>query len=637
MIIPVHKYLIYGAKNEMDQFFDLAQRAGFLEFIGKSQKRIVELPDEGKTLIQAIKIAKKHEIHPLETLPIPSDPFLLAKKIVELHSSYETLLEEQRLLQTEITRIRPFGNFSKEELIKIQKETKRTFQFFCMKSGLSQEITLPSEVIFVGTDYDLDYFVSLNKESMQYPKMIEITIDRPLGELNARWLEVSERIAGLDSDIRYYSNALSILQEGLTSFLNEHHLQLAKNDIQSLINDSVFAIETWIPETKIKSLFGLIRSLKVYAEEIAVETIDRVPTCMENIGAGKIGEDLVHIYDTPANQDKDPSIWVLAFFSLFFAMIVSDAGYGLIYLTLGLVLKYKFKKATGLFKRFIKLILILSTSCIIWGVATLSFFGMQFAPSHPFQKISIMHFLAEKKADYLIEKKNSDYESYLKEFPKLVDVKTGEEFLEKATRTQNGKIVYTVQENFSDQIFMELSLFIGIIHLSISCLRNIRQNLAGIGWVIAMVGGFLYFPKIIDATSFLNYTDLISKETAYLWGVQMLISGGALALLLAIYQKKWGGLHEIMNVMQVFADVLSYLRLYALALAGMIIAKTFNQMGMEAGFFSGLLIILVGHLTNLFLAIMGGTIHGLRLNFLEWYHYSFEGGGRLFNPLRIKK
>jgi len=91
-------------------------------------------------------------------------------------------------------------------------------------------------------------------------------------------------------------------------------------------------------------------------------------------------------------------------------------------------------------------------------------------------------------------------------------------------------------------------------------------------------------------------------------------------------------------VIQVFADVLSYLRLYALALGGMVMAHTFNDhLGIEVGVVSGTLILLAGHFVNIGICAMGGVIHGLRLNFLEWYHYSFEGGGRLFNPLKLRR
>jgi len=47
--------------------------------------------------------------------------------------------------------------------------------------------------------------------------------------------------------------------------------------------------------------------------------------------------------------------------------------------------------------------------------------------------------------------------------------------------------------------------------------------------------------------------------------------------------------------------------------------------------------LILGHGLNLILGVMGGIIHGLRLNFIEWYHHSFEGDGKLFNPLRLFK
>jgi V/A-type H+-transporting ATPase subunit I len=63
-------------------------------------------------------------------------------------------------------------------------------------------------------------------------------------------------------------------------------------------------------------------------------------------------------------------------------------------------------------------------------------------------------------------------------------------------------------------------------------------------------------------------------------------------------------------------------------------ASTFNQEGSALGLAIGVVIILIGHTMNIGLSFMGGVIHGLRLNFLEWYHYCFTGGGRLFKPLQ---
>ncbi|MGE0199234.1 MAG: hypothetical protein AB7S94_10820 [Simkaniaceae bacterium] len=120
-------------------------------------------------------------------------------------------------------------------------------------------------------------------------------------------------------------------------------------------------------------------------------------------------------------------------------------------------------------------------------------------------------------------------------------------------------------------------------------------------------------------------------------GQQLLWGGIALAVILALLQNKWAGFIELTKPIELFADVLSYLRIYALGLAAMILANTFNEMGMSLGFAAGFFVILVGHAINIVVGIMGGTIHGLRLNFIEWYHHSFQGGGRMFQPLKLLK
>ena len=637
MIVELQKILLYGSKKEMDHFFALAQRAGFMEFIGLSHKKSLELTEELKTVLSAIQIAKKHEVHPKVAPFTPLSPGEIAEKIVHLQASYETLLEERRVLTLEIARIAPFGDFAKEDLTYIEQEGNRVVQFFCRKLGAQHNGTLPPEVIYLNTEYDLDYFMSISKERLQIPKMIEVFIDHPLGELTKKKELVEEKIAFLEKEIRTLSNYLPVLQSAFNHLLNDYELQLTKRDAASLLDDSLFAIEAWVPINRINKLQEIIRDLDLCMEEIAIEPQDKIPTCMENKGVSKMGEDLVHIYDIPAHTDKDPSIWVFVFFAIFFAMIVSDAGYGVLYLAIAILCKWKFPALKTSQKRALRLAMIISTCCIIWGIASASFFGIEIGPDNPYRKVSFMHFLATKKAEYHMAKKDDVYQELTKEYPDTLDAIDGHDFLVKGAVTGGGKTKYPILERFYDNIFLELSLLVGVIHISLAFCRYLLRNFAGLGWIVFMIGGYLYFPKMLNATSLLNFTGLISKETAYVWGFQMIWVGMAMAFIGAFLQKKWGALHEMMNVIQIFGDVLSYIRIYALALAGMMVASTFNGMGQSVGLVGGILIIIAGHMVNVLLSIMGGMIHGLRLNFLEWYHYCFEGGGRLFNPLRLRK
>jgi V/A-type H+-transporting ATPase subunit I len=635
MIINLKKYLFIGAKDEIDEFFHRAQQNGFLEFISVSGKKTFELPARVQQLITALKIIRKLPVKKnyqgLQDLHLAHKT---GERVIFLKAEIERLMEERRLIEAEISRVEPFGDFSLEDIDFIEKEGKRKIQFFCMKTAKSHKTNFTGEVIYIGTEYDLDYFITINKEYTTYPDMIEMRIDRPVGELRLHLQIVKEKIVDSETELKNYAGHIQFLHEALIEELNQFHLQSAKKEVEFPFGESVFAIEAWVPENKTIQLFGLLDALAVHAEEIAIEEIDRVPTCMENKGVNKLGEDLVKIYDIPAITDKDPSGWVLWAFALFFAMIVADGGYGLIYLAIALLIKLKFPHLIEKGRRGFRLLVLLGISCVVWGFISCSFFGLKFAPDSPFAKISLVRYLAQKKAEYHIEQKDDVHQEWVKKFPQVADIKEGKLFLQIAAEKKDLSTTYQALDKFADNILLEFSLLIGVIHLSLSLLRYFFRNWAAIGWVAFLVGGYFYFPSMLNATSLVHFLGWIDKQTATIVGLQLIYGGIGAALFLALIQKRWKGLGEIANLIQVFADTLSYLRLYALGLAGGIMASTFNEIGGVLGFALGAVIIIVGQGINLLLASMGGVIHGLRLNFLEWYHYSFDGGGKLFNPLR---
>jgi len=384
-------------------------------------------------------------------------------------------------------------------------------------------------------------------------------------------------------------------------------------------------------------LLEVAEELNIHVEPVQIEKKDRVPTYLENKRFARLGEDLINIYDTPSRFDRDPSLWVFVAFGIFFSMIIADAGYGLIIFGLSVFLFYKFGKKGGLGRRVILLAMSLSVGCIIWGVMLSSFFGIDLAPDNKLRDVSLINWMVKQKAHYLLTEKPKAYTDLIHEYPQLKDATTPEQLLMGITREQQGMGKYVIFNNFTDNVLIELAIFIGTIHLIISFFRYLDRNWAGLGWITFMVGSYLYFPVVLGALSLIHYVFHIPYELGGLIGQYVLFIGLGLTVILAIIQKRLGGLGEIMHIINVFADVMSYLRIYALSLAGIIMATTFNQIGTSMPIYVGIFVILVGHLINITLALMGGVIHGLRLNFIEWYHYSFEGGGTEFHPLSLIK
>ncbi|MBF5059644.1 V-type ATP synthase subunit I [Candidatus Neptunochlamydia vexilliferae] len=631
-VIGVKKYLFVGVKEDVELFFERAQAKGFIEFLTRKGK--VDYPDPIQKVLTALKMLRKQP--QVKQAKLTKD--LNADKLVHTTSESgiwaEKLEEEIRLLKAEISRVEPLGDFSPEEIRKLEQETGRNIQFFCVKKAKLKKMELEEVLIPVGSEYDMDYFMTISHKVESFKGMIELHFDRSLSQLENDLETAHLKLKGCHQELKENAAYIDFLKEHLTTLLNAYHLEDVASATTSQMDGSLFAIEGWIPENRLHGLFPLLEGLGIHAEEVAIEDGERIPTYMENKNYGKVGEDLVHIYDTPAPQDKDPSTWVFWAFAIFFAMIISDAGYGVIFLGLALLFRKLFKKISGSGKRFLRLFTVLSVSCILWGALSGSYFGIELSPKSPMNKFSVLNYLAQKKADYHIAAKDEVYQEVTEHFPQLVGIEEGIEFLAEGKEVKDGFMKYIVFDDFCDSIFMEIALLVGMIHISLSLMRHVRRHWAGLGWIFTIFGGYLFFPKVLDATTMIHFMNIISKEAGYILGEQLFWGGIAAALILALLQKRWAGFIELTKPIELFADILSYLRLYALGLAAMILADTFNEMGMKLGFAAGFFVILAGHTINIAVGIMGGTIHGLRLNFIEWYHHSFEGGGRLFKPLK---
>lgn len=636
MRYDVKKFLFVGVEKERDAFFKKAQDAGIIHFIPGQTAHVKEAPEEIVKTIKALKLMRGLPVvEQEETEEFDLGPGF-ADKMLSIKEKLGVLAEEERLLKLEKSRVEVFGSYSREELEDIAKRTARVVQFYCAKQGFASSDALPDDMIYVDSAHGLDYFIAFNKQPTQYPKMIEMEIDRSYDELVHRYYELKKEQFHLESQLKGYAKYNTFLHNALRYEYNKFSLEEAKSFVSFPIeNTGLFVVEGWVPKHKQEEMRELVADMNIEAEEIDVNPKEVIPTYLENTGAAKIGEDLIHIYDTPASDDKDPSLWILVFFSLFFAMIIDDGAYGVILLLIAYYFKKKKPNLRGSKKRFLDLVTILGSACLIWGILTMSFFGIEVAPNSPLQKVSVMSWLVEKKAKYHIDRQDAVYTDWVKHHPELTGVKDPTQFLMLTSKkNDHGSVKYEGFEVFSDNILMELALLVGVIHIILSMCRGIKKHWAYAGWIILILGGYLYAPAFLNASSITNYVLGITPEAAARNGLYMIIAGFSLGVILSAAQHKIVGVLESTVVIQIFGDILSYMRLYALGLAAAMLAATVGEMAASVPVFFGVIILIIGHTMNLALGIMGGVIHGLRLNFLEWYHYCFKGGGRMFNPLR---
>ena len=326
-------------------------------------------------------------------------------------------------------------------------------------------------------------------------------------------------------------------------------------------------------------------------EEAKVE--ENPPIKFKNNKFVKMFEVLTDMYGRPAYDGFDPTPFIAIFFLLFFALCMGDAGYGLVLIVVGLLLK-----KVDSFRDLAPLVSTLGVATVIVGFFLHTFFSIDIAQWKCFEGIRWI-FLPDEIAGYA------------------------------------GGMV--------------LSLIVGVVHLCLAMVvkaaNAVRVNgfaasLGTLGWTLLIVGGVI--------VGGIALTGVMSSEVTK-WVVIGLgvVSAIGIFPLNNIKRNKLANVglgfwDTYQMVTGLLGDVLSYLRLYALGLAGSMLGMAFNDMGqMVLGdgknivmWFFFILLVLIGHTLNIAMCALGAFVHPLRLNFLEFFKNSgYEANGRKFNPL----
>lgn len=322
---------------------------------------------------------------------------------------------------------------------------------------------------------------------------------------------------------------------------------------------------------------------------------DNVPTQLRNNRFVNLISPLLEFLGTvPGYRELDISLWFLLFFGIFFAMIFGDGGYGsllVVIATVSILSSVRKKKpvATGLY-----MMLYLSLMTVAWGAATCSWFGL------PLERLP----------------------SWLKSMA----------------------LPAFSSENPQSATNIKIFCFVlGLVQLSlahvIGMIRNVKtlKVLGELGSLLMTVGMFfVVLNLVIDAEKY-PLTDIV---------LGMVGAGFALNFIFINYSGSVGGsilesfkniITMFLGVVNVFGDIMSYIRLWAVGLAGAAISSTVNSMAGDfmGGFiiFAGLILLLFGHGLNLMMNILSVVVHGVRLNTLEFSnHLGLTWSGFKYEP-----
>lgn len=306
----------------------------------------------------------------------------------------------------------------------------------------------------------------------------------------------------------------------------------------------------------------------------------------------------------PGYREFDISSYFLFFFSIFVAMIIGDAGYGVIFLVLSGIFHRCSRQKGEPLPLAIKLFYVLSLCTIAWGTITGNWFGSVRIAARPFFKALTIPQLAT--------------------FPEL----------------------FPGMEADPQQRVMFICFVIAISQLGLANIMNFINELPGLrgfshlGWFVIMVGLFFVVLNLVLGLSLPGFTIPligIGLATVILFSAQE----RGKSFLKGVVKGLGGAFTTFLDTISSFSNIISYIRLFAVGMATVAIASSFNQIAapMLKGFTIpvAVIILLIGHGLNIAMGVLSVIVHGIRLNVLEFSsQLGMEWTGYKYTPFKEK-
>ena len=509
---------------------------------------------------------------------------------------------EQRIAATqkEADKMAVWGDFSAARMEQL-KQAGYTLRYFTCPKKLFQE----EWGIVVAEQGATVYFVYVEGLGVQELSSLgEICQEQYLNQKSTADLQKDvEGLNGLlvaqNARIELWANEnIPALEDELKQLQEQIDWKRVTLNTDSEADGSLKVLEGFCPIDQVAALDAVLDKQEVYYQAEDPTAEDNTPIKLRNNKFTQLFESLTGMYGWPNYGEFDPTPVLAPFFLLFFAMCMGDCGYGILLMIIGMLIAKK-KLNIAMFDGLGPIITVLGVGTTVVGFFLGTFMGIDL---------------------YAAE--------WMPQALKSVMIK--------------GEVMgYDIQ--------MVLALCIGVFHICLAMVVKaicytkqfgFKENIATWGWTLLIVGGLLV--AILGMT--------VLPAAVFKWAI---IAVGTVSAL-AIYIFNTPGRNPLINIgaglwetynmaTGILGDVLSYIRLYALGLAGGMLGAAFNNLGLMVmgGTTEGatwqwlpfVLILVLGHVLNLAMSALGAFVHPLRLSFVEYFkNAGYEGKGTLYKP-----
>ena len=598
MITPMTKYSFILLNGEQENLLEKIQELGLMD-ITRSVKPVDAKSHEYAGELDLIdglyKAINKIEL-PEGTKEIPyegegtEDPIRTAGGILMYYSETTNNIKS---LEKEVKDLAIWGEYDKTQLSELE-EAGVPIHFHVLSNKKFQEEWKDSfAIVEAGRDASNVYFLVAGEDTL--PGQIPTPKD-DISQAKAKLQTERQNLEQLQGVILYMKQFIPDLLEYRKEVCSKLDLHLASVAAVPAAEDTIVTLVGYAPTENEAAICETLDQMDVVYLKEAAKAQDNPPVKLRNNWFARQFEVLTDMYGRPVYDEFDPTPILGPFFLLFFAMCMGDAGYGILLVLIGWFLKKKVPSMADM----APLVMMLGVGTFFVGIVLHTFFGID---------------------------------------------------LYKAAWVPEGLKGFMVSGNIAGyDAQMVLAVGVGIFHICLALVVKaicytqrfgFLKSLGTWGWTLLIVGTI-----IIAGLALLG---VIDKPMVKILMIALgIVSGLGIFILNDLHRNPLlnfgSGLWDTYNtVTGLMGDVLSYLRLYALGLAGGMLGSTFNLLaGMTldipvpgVNWLLFAFILIIGHTLNLALSCLGAFVHPLRLTFVEYFKNSgFEGTGRFYRPLK---
>ena len=592
---------IVAAASEKTTLLDRLRELGVVHFAEKAGAD-QQYTERFAQLSRMALALQEYPKTPQETTVLSDSEFeAFYQQLSDCMSRRKALLEQQTAAHAAAEKLAEWGRFAPTELRELKEQGWDIHIYRTDKKTMAALAADPDvKIIRLAPVGKMPTLASIGPLPGTYP-VTEFPIpDKGAGQLRRERDDCDQGLRSCQAFLTEAAKHLPSIHDQMLKTQNAAEYSSVSNTSQS--QDGLVWLTGYIPEAEAEGFKkAAAQAHWAWAMEDPAADDDKVPT---KVKYNKVTRLMIPVFDilgtVPGYREYDISFWFLGFFTLFFAMIIGDAGYGCLFLLTAAALTVKSKKPSNA----VQLLWVLSIATIVWGAMTGTWFGLEGAMDVPLLRSLVVPTFAN--------------------YPEYFNVTT--------TQQQNS--------------VMKFCFILGTVQLSLACVMNIRRKtrekdlswVADLGWLCAICA--LYFVVLYLVIG--EQVNLTPIAAVVLLGFVLVVCFGGMSPDKTFAQGLKAGLGNaftvFLNTISAFGNIMSYIRLFAVGMASLAIAQSFNNMAL--GFKGplvvvGILIMLVGHGLNIVMGLLSVVVHGVRLNLLEFSgQLGMEWTGTAYAPFK---